>query len=102
MTGITLILPVEATEITNLRGLFLDFKGMALHGYADSPKADAKICFTLGMMCGVSKEESELLMNFLIEYWNAWTMDIIYGTYKYVNLTETVYSSWLGYKAKRG
>lgn len=93
---------ITVTEISNYRGAFLDFKGMALHGYADSQKADAKICFTLGMMCGVSKEESELLMEFLIEYWNAWTMDIIYGTYKYVNLTETVYSSWLGYKAKRG
>lgn len=103
------MLKIEKIEIKEIkkemetmcyRGLFLDFMGMALHGYADSPKADAKICFGLGMMCGVSREESEKLMKYLIENWKAWLMDILDGKYKYVNLTEIVYSSWLEYKAK--
>lgn len=91
---------IREIKVTNMRGAFLDFMGMALHGYADSPKADAKICFHLGMMCGVSKEESEQLMSYLIEYWNAYAMDIINGKYKYISLTEVVYSSWLEYKHK--
>jgi hypothetical protein len=89
-------------KIINLRGAFLDFKNMAMYGYARSVNADTEICFYLGMMCGVNNEEIEQLMSYLLEYWNAYVMDIVDGRYKYVKLTEIVYSSWLEYKAKRG
>lgn len=85
--------------VINVRGLFLDFVGMASHGYATLPKADTKICFYLGMMCGVDKEESEWLTIYLLENWYAYIMDIVDGNYKYVNLTEMVYKAWLEHKA---
>lgn len=88
-------------KIVNLRGAYIDFKNMAMYGYARSANADTEICFCLGMICGVSKEESECLMVYLLENWYAWTMDIINGSYKYVNMSEMVYSSWLEHKANR-
>ena len=83
--------------VINVENLFLDFKGM-VHVYANSPKANAKNCLYLGMMCG---EDSKWLMIYLLDNWYAWLMCVVDGNYKYINLTEMIYQSWLENKNSR-
>jgi len=41
-----------------------------------------------------------LFMNYIIEYWYAYTSDIINGHYKHINMTSIVWNSFLDHMAR--
>ena len=99
MLKIEIIEVKNAVETMCLRGAFADFKGMA-EEYAERKNSDSKTSFILGKICAMSESESISFIQYILDDWNAYSFDVINGKYKYVNLTEIVYSSWLEYKAK--
>ena len=89
------------TEINALYGAFLDFKGMLVN-YANNnaQKLDFETLGCAYIINRLDKMHSILFVKYLIEYWTAYTMDIIDGRYNYVKLTEMVFNSWLEHKTR--
>lgn len=86
----------NVTEITNLIGAFMDFEGMAME-YIAKRNADEDASYALQEMCVMNKMEKVSFMAYLLEYWNAYTMDIINGNYCYIKFSSIVYQAWEDY-----
>ena len=90
---------MNAAEITQLNGMFMDFEEKAIE-YASKIDADKDTCFTLGIICAMNKIERVSFMEYIKEYWNAYTMDIINGDYCYIKFTPMVYLAWEDYETE--
>ena len=91
---------VEIRREISLYGAFLDFKGM-LVSYAKN-NADFETIGSTYIISRLDKTHSVLFMVYVLEYWNAYVMDIIEGKYCHVKLTEMVFNSWLEHMGKVG
>lgn len=90
---------MNAAEITQLNGMFMDFIEMAIE-YVNKPNADLDACYTIGIIHEMNKLERVSFMEYIKEYWNAYTMDIINGDYCYIKCTPIVYQSWEDYETE--
>ena len=90
----------SVTEIKSLYGAFLDFKGM-LVSYAKN-NTDFRTIGSAYIINRLDKVHGALFMVYVLEYWNAYAMDIIEGKYNHVKLTEIVLNSWLEHMGKVG
>lgn len=88
----------KETEI-NVYGAFLDFKGMVVN-YIENHNADLDFALFGCWICKMDRIHQTLFMMYILEYWNAYAMDIINGEYKYVNLTDMVRLSYLEHMAR--
>lgn len=57
------------------------------------------LCFVRMDKMDISTREA--FIGYLLEYWQAYTMSILNGEFKYMNCTEIVYSSWVDYITKK-
>lgn len=89
----------KETEI-NVYGAFLDFRGMLIEYFCKNSNANLEIGHTAMKIDLMDKIHQTLFMVYILEYWNAYTMDIINGNYNYVNLTSMVWNSWLEHMAR--
>lgn len=90
---------MNTAEITHLNGMFMDFIEMAME-YVSKPNADLDACFTIGVIQAMNKLERVSFMEYIKEYWNAYTMDIINGDYCYIKFTPMVYQAWEDYETE--
>ena len=89
--------PTETRTATNskLKGKFADFKGMFCNYAVNHGSAYYKDMAI--QICNLNEMETFLFISYISVYWDAYTMDIINGDYKYINLTEMVWNAWLEY-----
>lgn len=73
---------------------FRDFREKAV-AYVAKPNANAEVCFVFGQICVMDEEVRIDFMRYIFDYWYAYTLDIINGTYKYVSLTSAVWNAWV-------
>ena len=89
----------KVTEICNAYSAFLDFKGMVAN-YIRNYNVSLEFALFGYWICKMDKIHQTLFMMYILEYWNAYAMDIINGTYKYINLTDMVRVSYLEHMAR--
>ena len=89
---------VTESEIVNQIRAYADFARMAF-GYATT-EAESETAFFLGAICNMDRVESIGFIKYILEYWNAYTMDMINGKHRYTYLTRMVYESWTEYNRK--
>ena len=93
----------SVTEIKSLYGAFLDFKGMSIsYAKKNANKLDVETLGCIYIISRLDKVHGALFMVYVLEYWNAYAMDIIEGKYNHVKLTEIVFNSWLEHMGKVG
>ena len=83
----------KETTVENLYEAFRDFRG-AVNNYLVNYNADLNFALFAVSISKMDKIHQSLFMVYLLEYWYAYTMDIINGDYKYVNVTNIVWKSW--------
>ena len=93
----------ETIQPTQLLNVYKDFYGMLTKYY--TYHADTCSIDELHIACrmGTHLEDNIhkiLFTVYLIEYWNAWFIDVLDGKYKYIHMINMVWSSWLEYMAK--
>ena len=83
----------KETTVGNLYEAFRDFRG-SVNNYLTNNNADLDFALFAVSISTMDQINQVLFMVYLLEYWNAYTMDIVNGEYKYVNLTNIVWKSW--------
>ena len=94
----TKVASVTVTDPICLKGAFSDYKGM-LVDYICKGDADLDLALTGCAICKLDEIHRQLFMVYILEYWNAYTMDIINGTYRFINYTSMVYQSFIEHMA---
>lgn len=90
----------EKVEVYNLENTFNDFKDMLVsYANANGKKLDLDILRTALKITMFDKIHSVLFMGYILEYWYAYTIDVINGKYTYINFTPMVYDSFLEHMA---
>ena len=93
----------ETIQPSQLLNVYKDFYGMLTKYY--TYHADDCDIDELHIACrmGTHLEDNIhkiLFTVYLIEYWNAWFIDVLDGEYKYIHMINMVWDSWLEYMAK--
>ena len=92
-----MVKPSTVNYVT-LKGIFADFKGMFCN-YALNNSSTYYKDLAISV-CNLDDEFQIMFAMYLKIYWEAYMMDVINGTYKYINLTEMVWNAWLEYLEK--
>lgn len=90
----------------NLLGTFMDYKGMLMSFMrkidldCSVSKLDLNLLITGCEICRLDEAHQVLFIMYILEYWNAYAMDIINGNYKHINCTSMIYNSWIKHMAE--
>ena len=82
-------------EICNVYEAFRDFEGMLIRYFMKNHNANATVYNVALRITKMNRTKQTFFIMYILEYWNEYAMDIINGEYNLINLTETVFDSWI-------
>lgn len=91
----------ETIQPSQILNIYKDFYGMLTKYYTyhadDCDIDELHIACRMGNLDNIHKT---LFTTYLIEYWNAWFIDVLDGGYKYIHMINMVWSSWVEHMSR--